>query len=241
MKGTLFCGVMISLLILLIAGCTAPTCYPPNKILGNKCCLDEDSNDICDYEESKPAAPAEEPAAEEIETAPAEETPEPQIQQVVTPKPAAAEPATPEVQYGKMAIGIGEPKKYLVIDDMSTFKISRDKALMDYMVFTVRNIGEVPLNPVVEILVEGARVEEYTARVKKEYFLPVLKPGEKYVMYQSLGIKLGDLDKAKQITMTVYERYTAPRKDLETLKKQFDPKDYLVDDEVHTYGLPETA
>jgi hypothetical protein len=238
MKGTLLCGVILSLLILLLAGCSAPTCYPPNKILGNKCCLDEDSNSVCDYEEQGPAAPAEE-APEETETAPAEETPEPQIQQVVTPKPAP-EPVATEEEYGKMPIGLGEPKKYLTIDDMSTFKISRDKALMDYMVFTVRNIGEAPLNPVVELLVEGARVEEYTARVKKEYFLETLKPGEKLVVYQSLGIKLGDINKTKEMTMTVYERYSAPRKELETLKKQFEVTDYLVDDEIHTYGLPET-
>jgi hypothetical protein len=238
MKGKIMCGVMLSLLILLLAGCSAPTCYPPNKILGNKCCLDEDSNDVCDYEESKPVVQKEEPA-EEVEAEP-EAEPEPQIQRVITPRPAVEEPAAPEEKYGKMPIGLGEPKKYLTIDDMSTYKISRDKALMDYMVFTVRNIGQVPLNPVVEIVVEGARVEEYTARVKKEYFLPILKPGEKNVMYQSLGIKLGDLNKTKQITMTVYERYSAPRKDLDTLKKQFDPKDYLVDEEIHTYGLPET-
>jgi hypothetical protein len=240
MNGKLMCGVIISLLILLIAGCSAPTCYPPNKILGNKCCLDEDSSGVCDYEEPKKAVQKEEPAEEEeLEAAP--EEPEPQIQRIVTAAPAEEEePAEPRPEYGKMPIGPGEPKKYLTIDEMSTFKISRDKAYMDYMVFTVRNIGETNLNPVVELLVEGARVEEYTARVKKEYFLPVLKPGEKNVVFQSLGIKLGDINKTKQITMTIHERYTAPRQDIETLKKQFDPADYFVDDEIHTYGLPET-
>jgi hypothetical protein len=123
---------------------------------------------------------------------------------------------------------------------MSAFRTSRDKGLMDWMVFTVRNIGETNLNPVVELLFEGARVEEYTARVKKEYILQPLKPGEKIVINQSMGIRFAEINKTKEMTLSVYERFSAPREDIEVLEKAFVPTDYMESMEVYTYGPPET-
>jgi hypothetical protein len=234
MKTRLLIGILL-ILALLAAGCSAPTCYPPNKILDNKCCLDDDSNKVCDYEEGKMATQPEAPAEVPAEVAP-EETPEPQITKVKLPEPAKIPTG---LQLGKQEIKLGEPRKYLEINQLSSFKTSNDRGLMDYMVYTVRNIDQKDLTLVVELMFEGARVEEYTARVKKEYFLPVLKAGEKLVMNQSLGIRFSEVDEAKDMTLTVYERYSAPKTDLEVLKKTIVPSDYFVDDEVHTYGLPE--
>ncbi|MBU2560697.1 MAG: hypothetical protein KKD17_00205 [Nanoarchaeota archaeon] len=229
-------GIIAAILILMIAGCSAPTCYPPNKILGNKCCLDEDSNDVCDYEEQKPAVQEEEQVAEPEQAEMTEE--EPQIQQVEVPK--VVEPAMPRtLELGKQQIRLGEPRKYLEINKMSAHRTSTDKGLMDYAVITVRNIGQKELDSVVELFFEGARVEEHSTRVKKEYTIPTLKPGEKYVMNQSLGIRFAEINKTKKMTLTAYDKYSAPRKDLETLKKEFVPQDLFESMEIFTYGLPD--
>ncbi|MBN1543948.1 hypothetical protein JW898_00635 [Candidatus Woesearchaeota archaeon] len=234
-------GIIAAILILMVAGCTAPTCYPPNKILGNKCCLDEDNNDVCDYEEQMPAVHEEESATEEPEPEEAEmteEQEEPQIQQVKMPE--AVEPAMPRtLELGKQQIRLGEPRKYLEINKLTAYRTSTDKGMMDDAVITVRNIGQKDLNAIVELFFEGARIEEYEAKVKKEYTIPTLKPGEKYVMKQSLGIRFAEIAETKTMTLSVYEKYIAPRKDLETLEKRFVPKDLFESMEIYTYGLPD--
>lgn len=228
-------GILAAILILMIAGCSAPTCYPPNKILGNNCCLDEDGNDVCDYEETAEEEPeVVEEAPEEVEL----EEEEPQIQQVEMPK--TVEPAVPRtLQVGKQDIKLGEPRKYLEINKMTAYRTSRDKGIMDYMIFTVRNIGQAPMSSEVELLFEGARVEDHSTKVKKAYTVPELKPGEKYVFNQSLGIRYAEIDKTKKMTMTLYPRFVAPRDAIDTLKKEFVPQDLFETMEIFTYGLPE--
>jgi hypothetical protein len=234
MKAKLLIGILLVISLMLLAGCSAPTCYPPNKILDNKCCIDDDDNTVCDYEEGNKAKQPETPVEETpAETAPAEETPEPQIQKVKIPEPAQIPTG---LQLGKQQIKMGESRKYIEINQMSTTRTSRDKGIMNFIVFTVRNTGETKLNPVVELLFEGARVEEYTARVRKEYVLQALNPGEKLVINQSMGIRFANINLTKEITMAVYERYSAPRKDLEVLKKTFIPTDYMASMEIFTFG-----
>ena len=80
------------------------------------------------------------------------------------------------------------------------------------MVYTVRNIGQADLNPIVELLLEGARLEGYQVRVLKEYTIPTLKPGEKIVLNQSLGIYFADINKTKLLTLAIYEKFKAGKK-----------------------------
>jgi len=243
MKEKILIFAIVALSMVLLAGCAAPTCYPPNKILGNKCCIDDDDNDVCDYEEG---AVADKTVVEDTEaddgegddayepSAPVKE--EPQIQKIKAPEPA---PIKTSIELGKQEIKLGEPRKYLEINQLSAYRTSRDKGMMDYLVLTVRNIGDSTLNAEVELLFEGARIEEHATRVKKEYTIPALKPGEKYVMNTSLGIRFGEIEKEKKMTLSVYEKYTAPKKDLQVLVKDFIPTDYMESMEIYTYGLPD--
>jgi hypothetical protein len=165
-----------------------------------------------------------------------EEEEEPQIQEVEMPEPAPIQTGLVE---GKQDMRLGESREYLQINKLSAFRTSVDKGLMDYMIFTVRNPGNKDLNGVVELFFEGARVNERETRVKKEYTIPTLEPGEKYVLKQSLGIRFAGINKTKTMTMSVYDKYIAPREDLGKVKKEFIPTDYMESMEIFYYGLPE--
>jgi len=226
--------VLLTILLLMIAGCAAPTCYPPNKILGNNCCLDEDDNDVCDYEEE---GADEEPEELVIEPEEEEEVEyAPQIQEVEVPEPAPIR--TGGYEFGVSDINLGESRDPLQLNKMSAFRTSRDKGMMDWMVFTVRNKGQTKLNAEVELFFEGARIEEHSTRVKKEYTIPELAPGEKYVVNKSLGIRFSEINKSKKITMKVYEKFVAPREDLDVLTKEFIPQDLFESMEIYYYDRP---
>jgi len=231
MKTRLMIGIIFSVMILILVGCQAPSCYPPNKIIGKNCCMDDNANGQCDYDEPKEQAQTEKETPAVEEQAPVE-TEKPKI---VT-KPAIEE--KPAVQFGKSKIETWEPKKYLTLDKLSAYRTSRDRALLDYMEITVRNIGAKKLNPVVEILFEGARYEEHVVRIKKEYILEPIAPGEKLFLNQSLGISLEGINLTKKLTVSVYERYSAPREDLEVMTKNIVPQEYMESLEIFTYGPP---
>ncbi len=227
---TIFIAIL-AIMILALAGCNKPTCYPPNKIIGNNCCIDDNDNNECDYHEEQEQK--EEPVKEEpvVETQPIEKE---------EPKPVVTTETKPAIQtLGKSKIVLGEPKRYIEINKLSAFRTSRDKGVVDYMLFTVRNLGTKKLNPVVELLFEGARYEEHQVRIKKEYFLQPLEPGEKMVMNQSMGVYFEGINLTKKINLAVYERYAAPRDDLGTEEKAFIPMDYMDSLEIYTFGLPE--
>jgi hypothetical protein len=236
---------ILTVLALLVAGCTAPTCYPPNKIIDNKCCVDDDDNSVCDYEEqtakkdvtqTTTTVDEEDEEDDTVVMAADEEDDEPQIQKVTAPKPA---PIKTGLQLGVQDMRLGEKRQYLEINQLSAYRTSRDKGLMDFMVLTVRNIGNKKLNAEVELYFEGARVEEHTARIKKTYTIPELEPNEKYVMNKSLGIRFDKIDQTKKMTLSVYEKFVAPKDELDVLKKEFVPTDYMESMEIFTYGLPE--
>ncbi|MBW2964732.1 hypothetical protein KY363_04695 [Candidatus Woesearchaeota archaeon] len=249
MKSTIFAGIALIILTLILAGCAAPQCYPPNKIIDNKCCLDEDANAVCDYEEGKTSTQTKKTETTEQTTVSAapdttEETTveteeeEPQIQTIKAP--TATYPVVKQgYTFGVQKIGPYEPQKMLEINDLSAFRTSRDKGTMDWMVFTVRNRDSTKANYIVELLFEGARIEGTEVSVKKEYTIPALALGEKYVVNQSLGIGLSKINSTKKMTLSVYEKYTAPRKNLDTITKNVVPVDYMDDLEIYTYGIPE--
>ncbi|MBW2967864.1 hypothetical protein KY362_05240 [Candidatus Woesearchaeota archaeon] len=239
------------ILIMMMAGCSAPMCYPPSKVIGNKCCVDENANNVCDYDEEP--APAEEPEEAELTEEPAqeaeEETPaeeEPKIQTVPKPAPAPA-PETDDPEFGKMKIKTGEPREYLTIDKITSFRTSRDKGMLDEIHYTVRNLGTGTITPTVEFFFdnegmdfsETERVYEYPLRVLKEYKLESLKPGEKHVIKQSLGIRFQGIEQPKQIEMSVYDRYSSPKKDLAKVERKIKPVDLFETMEIYTYSRPD--
>lgn len=234
---------IFAMLVLLLAGCKAPTCYPPNKIIGNNCCLDENSNGVCDYDE--------EIAEQEEEVEEAEEEQEEVVMQTEEEEPEEAEEELAEekepeyvalptgLEPGTYEIRMGEPKEYLQINKMTAYRTSRDKGMMDDIIFTVRNIGNKKLNPVVELYFEGARIEGYETNAKKEYVLAPLEPGEKHIVKKSLGIMFSGINKTKEIELSVYEQFVAPRENLQVIRKEFVPQDLFESMEIFTYGLPE--
>ena len=247
--------VLLIVLAILLTGCEAPVCYPPNKIIGNKCCIDDNDNGACDIEEAQEAPEeSKEQAVKEKEPVPEateEDAPE-KTEKEEAPKEnieleQETEPEATGLEPGKYKIKIGEPKKYLEINELTAYRTSRNKGMLDEMTFTVRNIGSKTLNPVVELLFDGSgmsyieeeRVPEYDLRVGKEYMLDPIEPGEKLIVKKSLGIRFQGIDNKKKLSLTVYERYSAPREDLEIIKKEFVPQDLFESMEIYTYGLPE--
>ena len=233
MKTRLIAIAILLIGLLAAAGCSAPQCYPPNKIIGNKCCLDADDNGICDMDEEIQEEPETEEAEEQTE-----EDPEPQIQPVAV-KPAEEAEEQEPFQYGKvMTMHPGEMNQYLTIDDWSMYRSSTDKGELQWMIFTVRNTGSSKLTSKIELNFEGARIGDYEARVKKEYDIPTLNPGEKVTIKQSMGIRFAGIDNKKKLTMSIYDKYSAPRDDLQVLVKEFTPSKEMDSLEIYTLGPP---
>ncbi len=243
-------GIILAILILMVAGCSAPTCYPPNKIIGNNCCQDANDNEVCDYDEStitdEEPAVMEEQETPDVEYQAAEDT-EPQIQEIEMPEPKPVEAPVDPLTPGKYQIKLGEPKEYIQINKITSYRTSRDKGMVDEITFTVRNIGSKTLNPVVDLHYDGTgvnymdeeRVPEYETQVDKEYFLQKLEPGEKLVVMKSVGIRFQGIETKKRVSVDVYERYVSPKKDLGTDKEEFVPTDLFESMKIYTYGLPE--
>jgi hypothetical protein len=236
---------IFAMLVLLLAGCKAPTCYPPNEIIGNNCCLDEDSNAICDYDEElaeqeEEVEEVEEETEEVMMEAEEEETEEETVEEEETEEKEPEYVALPiGLEPGKYEMKMGETKQYLQINKITSYRTSRDKGIMDEIIFTVRNIGDKKLNPVVNLYFEGARIEEHEARVVKEYVLEPLEPGEKHIVKKALGIRFAGINKTKVIELNVYEEFVSPKDYLQVLRKEFVPQDLFESMEIFTYGLPE--
>ena len=238
-----FVVVAAFLLSVLSVGCApAIRCEAPSKIIGNKCCLDEDDSGVCDSEE--PEVTPEPEATPENEPAPEPELeaePEPVIPQPPVVKPAPVpEPEAPALKEGKFKIVKGEPKKYAEINDLVLHRYSYDKVELDFMWYTVRNVGEKALNPEVRIRAEGARTgdSEYSSSsVERTYNLDKLEPGEKQVIMLPMGIRYGQMNKTKTLTVSVFERFVAPKEVLGEYSLDFIPRDEL--DSMDIKWLPE--
>ncbi|MFH1063878.1 MAG: hypothetical protein V1729_02240 [Candidatus Woesearchaeota archaeon] len=229
---------MIAILVLLIAGCAAPTCYPPSKIIGKACCLDEDDNSVCDYEEQS----AETEETVEMQAAPEEELADEPAQEVKETEVAVEAPAEDtklKYVFGKQDMILGEPRTYLEVNKMLAYRNSRDRGMFEYMIITIRNPGKTTITPTVEMIFENARIEEATSTALKEFKFDALKPGEKLVVKQNLGIKFDLINKSRSVTLSMYNRLSSPRVDLGKLEFNVVPTDYMESMEIFTYGLPE--
>lgn len=234
----------ILMLAILIAGCAAPVCYPPNKIIGNKCCIDDNDNNVCDADEAPEAEEAEEEqeAEEQQEATPVEEEEDAEEEEA---EPEEEEEAT-GLEPGKYDMKLGEPKRYLEINKISAYRSSRDKGVIDEIVFTVRNIGDSIFSPTADLHFDGTgvdfteqdRVPEYELKVDHEFDLQELDPGEKLIVRKYLGIRFQDIDDDKTIRMSVYDRYKAPREDLAEVETEIVPQELFDSMEIYTYGPP---
>lgn len=223
----------VFVLSMVLVGC-APSivCEQPSRMIGDRCCLDEDGNGVCDSMDVREEAAVEAPVEEDItEPGPVvEAAPEPEPVKAVT-KPAPVkevkEPVTPaELKAGKFDIQFGEPKKYVEINKLEMHRYSNDKVMFDTMWYTVRNVGTKKLNPEVRIRAEGVRTgdSEYSSSsVERTYILEPLLPGEKEVIELSMGLRYGGMNLTKTLTIDVFERYTAPKESIGKTVKEFKP------------------
>ena len=219
---------------ILVVGCApAIQCEAPSKIIGNRCCLDQNDNDICDSTDDidLEEEPVVEPVPEKVETAP-EPEPETVPEKVVTkPAPKLSAPKEPvELKAGKFDIKFGEPKKYVEINKLEMHRYSNDKVMFDTMWYTVRNVGVKKLSPEVRIRAEGVRTgdSEYSSSgVERTYILEPLLPGEKQVIELSMGLRYGQMNKTRSLTIDVFERYVAPKTSVGKVVKDFKPVDEL--------------
>ena len=138
-----------------------------------------------------------------------------------------------------MDIAPGEPHKFIQISDMKAYRSSRDRGTLDYFILTVRNVGMKDITPKVKLFFETARLSNSDVRLEKEYMMPTLKPGEKYVTRQQLGITFSKINVTKTMTLTLLDRYDSTQTAVEILEKEFIPTDYMDDLTVYTFGPPE--
>lgn len=248
-------GIFFVLILFgLLVGCNAPVCYPPNTIIGNKCCLDDNKNSVCDYDEKEESAELEEDLSldnKEPETEEAdEETPKnnEENREESAQKTTIIKSSSPSKQdTSKQKIGPGEPRQYLEINELKAYRSSTDKGVIDEMTYTVRNIGKIKITPTVDLMfdnhgidfTEKERIREYELTVMKNYDLITLKPGEKLVIKQLLGIRFQGINETKTIQLSIYDRNSAPRKDLQVLSREILPTKYFSTMDIQFYGPEE--
>ncbi|NQU78687.1 hypothetical protein HQ545_02870 [Candidatus Woesearchaeota archaeon] len=234
------------LALLMLAGCQQNLCYPPNEIIGNKCCVDEDGTGVCDFDEIESEEPDEkdDTGAQDTETqeqnemgADANDDSELEIDEKIeeveiddTQTIENVEEKEPEQP---------TPGTYLSIDDIVMYRISRDKGMVDVMTYTVNNLGSETIEPVVEFSFDKGRIGESDVKVEKEYLLSPLKPGEQRTITKSMGVKFSGINQTKDIKMSIYHKFSAPRKNLEVIEMKVIPIDYMESLEIFPYGLPE--
>ncbi|MFC1723689.1 hypothetical protein ACFL0V_06110 [Nanoarchaeota archaeon] len=237
MKKIAIIALMIS--VLMLVGCAPQMkCSEPNTVINNECCLDADDNDICDSDEEPEPEP--EPESE----------PEPQIDRSYNEKPepepqidksyeAKVEPAQLPNTYepGISKIRVGEPKQWLQIHELSAFRTSRDKGYMDYMVYTVRNLGSKEKSYKVDMYFENGVTSSGAEKpVGKEYNIEKLEPGEKITVKQSLGIYFHGIEESKDLKLSISDPMVYPREDINSISKTFKPTSIFEDMEIYTYG-----
>ena len=226
----------ILFVFMLLVGCSPSlVCESPSSVIDGRCCVDANANRVCDSDEPAPNivetkeyVPVEPVVEEPVVVA----TKEPVTNQVVK----EPEPTVVERKAGTFKILKGEPQKYVEINALELHRYSTDKIKLDYLWYTIRNIGEKTLNPEVRILAEGIRRsnQEGDGTTSREftYDLESLAPGEKQVVKLALDVRFGQINKSRDLTIEVYERYVAPKevkgKDVYT----FVPFDELEDTDI---------
>jgi hypothetical protein len=241
----------VLILFVLLVGCNAPVCYPPNTIIGNKCCLDDNKNSACDYDEKKESAEPEEDLSLDNEEDETEETAE-ETKETIREEPAkkttiikSGSPAKQDTL--KQNIAPGEPRQYLEINELKAYRSSTDKGVIDEMTYTVRNIGKTKITPTVDLMfdnhgidfTEKERIREYELTVMKNYDLVALEPGEKLVIKQLLGIRFQGINETKTLQLSIYDRNSAPRKDIQVLRREILPTKYFSTMDIQFYGPEE--
>ncbi|MFC1723690.1 hypothetical protein ACFL0V_06115, partial [Nanoarchaeota archaeon] len=129
---------ILLLIAVLIAGCTPQiSCQDPATLIGNRCCLDSNSNKICDNDEDLPEP--EVVSEPEVEVEPELEVePEVELEPEVVPEPKVEEPIETGPKEGTFKIKLGEPKKFIEILDLETHRYSADKVMLDEIWYVVR-------------------------------------------------------------------------------------------------------
>ncbi len=243
---------------MLLVGCAQNiTCAEPNKIINKECCLDEDGDDVCDYDQveidsktqnSEPTIDRTYNQAETDYRATPTPEPEPTIDRSYTTKPVqyTGEPSqaieeqedySPNYQEGISDIRLSEPKQWVQIHKLSSYRSSRDKGQMEWMYYTVRNLGTKPMKLGVDLMFQyGITPSGTQSPIGKEYTIEELEPGEKITINQSLGMYFEGVEETKTITLDVYNRFTYPKEDLQIIKKSFKPVDIMDTLEIMQYG-----
>ncbi len=229
----------ILLIFLLIAGCTPQlVCESPSSVIDDRCCLDENDNNVCDSDESELIQEPKillEPVEPELSEPVKEPVLEPQLKTPPTTTEVVKE-VEPQLKAGTFNIAPGESRKYIELNDLEMHRYSTNKIMLDYLWYTVRNIGGKTLNPEVRIRAEGIRQtnqeSDGTSSREFTYILDSLDPGEKQVIKLALDIRFGQINKSRDFTLEVYERFVAPKEVKDKDVYNFVPYDELESTEI---------
>lgn len=116
------------------------------------------------------------------------------------------------MQKGISEISYDEPHEYLDITDMKFTRTSRDKAELKELTLTFRNIEYQPIKGIVIMTFEDVYVEDHKVTAEKEFELPEVKPGMKFVKVFPVGVYYHSLGDKKEISLSFYKKYETPRK-----------------------------
>ena len=240
---SLLIAFLIIIISIAISGCTTVVyCEPPNSVIGDTCCLDKNSNKVCDgLEKTTVTKPVENKTSVETnkttETVVKTETSKPAEKVVAVTTPVVETNKPIELKKGKYPIEEGELNKYLEIKDIDIRRYSRDKGIIDQMTFIVRNIGDKTFSPTVVFVFEtGITANSAEGPVEQKYDYYELKAGEKRVEIRPMGVRFRQINKTKTIKMYVYDRYVSPRADKEILTYSFNPWNEMDSTEINQWG-----
>ncbi len=242
--------VLLVVFTVFVAGCAPKMhCEAPAKVIGDSCCLDGNDNGVCDSYEPAPAkTPVVSDSASEqaVDQGSEDKVPEESLgsdvsqnsgadtasvkapaEDSLTDKNADSES---ELKAGVFKIKFGEPKKYVDVLKLDAHRYSADKVMLDDIWYVVRNVGDKTLNPEVRIRAEGVRVNDYEDSYSSKEFtydLDPLEPGEKEIINLLTDLRYSQMNKTRTLTISVYERFVAPKEELGETVYEFRPVDEL--------------
>jgi len=221
--------LIVLFLALFVTGCTQQVgeCSVQADCSAQDDCEVHCVDNACDYE---CAEVEEEPEVEVL-------APDPVVDEsteyVVEPvEEVVEEPEYTEAELKRFAkknlfpLEISDPRRYLSINsDIDVEKKSRDKGELRSLEFTVRNIGDEPIDVEIKALMFGFQVDGRNAKVEKDFDMPTIPPGFKYTKKYPQTIYFGDIEEEKTIELYLKEKYRDPSQISDKVIFEFMPYD----------------
>ena len=231
--------MLLILLVLFVAGCAkAPgECTVQTDCAAKENCEVHCVDNTCEYDCVEVEEIIEEPVVEETPVEVIEEPEEFVVEPVETLVEEVDEepfPGYTQAELDKYAkkdmypMDLSDPRQYLSLsNDLDLKRISTDRGEFRSLTFTVRNLNDEPINVEVQALFLGFEVSGKPAKVEKQFDIPQIPPGFKFMKKFPQTIYFEDIEETKTIELYLTEKYTDPSTITQTVKRNFVPYDEM--------------